>query len=326
MDGIVADRLRHTPCSRAACTGRYWSAGHVGAPPGAADPAVVRSSAAGGLPPARGCPRGPSRPAAPISGWPARTSSLPRSRPTMHNGASSDPANRIGSLGSRPTAVDRLVDRELGALGLPPDRLDQLGNALGSEHNLCKSGVTAGATIRDVSTRRLRRIRRATTVRVWSVSRESRRSATNRSASSCPTGRVDRWSQGPMAKLMTRIFIYDTTLRDGSQGEGVNFSLQDKLLITARLDEAGIRLYRGRLSALQPQGRRLFPRGPRPGSEARQGRRLRHDPAPRRRRRGRSGHEGPGRAPGRPRSPSSARAGTCTSTMSSASRSTRTCG
>lgn len=38
---------------------------------------------------------------------------------------------------------------------------------------------------------------------------------------------------------MTRIQIYDTTLRDGSQGEGVNFSLQDKLMITARLDELG---------------------------------------------------------------------------------------
>ena len=38
---------------------------------------------------------------------------------------------------------------------------------------------------------------------------------------------------------MPQIQIYDTTLRDGSQGEGVNFSLQDKLLITARLDELG---------------------------------------------------------------------------------------
>ncbi len=38
---------------------------------------------------------------------------------------------------------------------------------------------------------------------------------------------------------MRRIEIYDTTLRDGSQGEGVSFSLQDKLLLTARLDSLG---------------------------------------------------------------------------------------
>ena len=37
-----------------------------------------------------------------------------------------------------------------------------------------------------------------------------------------------------------KIQIYDTTLRDGSQGEGVNFSLQDKLLIARRLDELGV--------------------------------------------------------------------------------------
>ncbi|MDX1963143.1 MAG: citramalate synthase [Pirellulales bacterium] len=38
---------------------------------------------------------------------------------------------------------------------------------------------------------------------------------------------------------MRRIQIYDTSLRDGSQGEGVIFSLQDKLAITRRLDELG---------------------------------------------------------------------------------------
>ncbi len=38
---------------------------------------------------------------------------------------------------------------------------------------------------------------------------------------------------------MRRIEIYDTTLRDGSQGEGVNFSLQDKLLLSERLDSLG---------------------------------------------------------------------------------------
>src|SRR5207253_195302 len=44
---------------------------------------------------------------------------------------------------------------------------------------------------------------------------------------------------------MTRIRIYDTTLRDGSQGEGINFSLQDKLLLTRRLDELGVDFIEG---------------------------------------------------------------------------------
>ncbi len=38
---------------------------------------------------------------------------------------------------------------------------------------------------------------------------------------------------------MRRIEIYDTTLRDGSQGEGVSFSLQDKLAIAERLAQMG---------------------------------------------------------------------------------------
>jgi len=31
-----------------------------------------------------------------------------------------------------------------------------------------------------------------------------------------------------------RIFVYDTTLRDGSQGEGVSFSVEDKVKIAWR--------------------------------------------------------------------------------------------
>ena len=38
---------------------------------------------------------------------------------------------------------------------------------------------------------------------------------------------------------MRRIQIYDTTLRDGAQAEGITFSLQDKLLIAKRLDDMG---------------------------------------------------------------------------------------
>ena len=41
------------------------------------------------------------------------------------------------------------------------------------------------------------------------------------------------------------IQIYDTTLRDGSQGEGVSFSLQDKLNIAIRLAEAGVDFIEG---------------------------------------------------------------------------------
>jgi 2-isopropylmalate synthase len=43
----------------------------------------------------------------------------------------------------------------------------------------------------------------------------------------------------------TPIAIYDTTLRDGSQGEGVSFSLQDKLNIAQRLAEIGIDFVEG---------------------------------------------------------------------------------
>lgn len=42
-----------------------------------------------------------------------------------------------------------------------------------------------------------------------------------------------------------RVQLYDTTLRDGSQGEGVNFSLQDKLMITRKLDELGFDFIEG---------------------------------------------------------------------------------
>src|ERR1041385_3062965 len=39
--------------------------------------------------------------------------------------------------------------------------------------------------------------------------------------------------------------IYDTTLRDGRQGEGINFSVADKLRIAERLDHFGIHYIEG---------------------------------------------------------------------------------
>src|SRR5262252_4930115 len=57
---------------------------------------------------------------------------------------------------------------------------------------------------------------------------------------------------------MPRIYIYDTTLRDGSQGEGVNFSLQDKLLLTRRLDEMGVDYIEGGYPLSNPKDFEYF--------------------------------------------------------------------
>ena len=41
------------------------------------------------------------------------------------------------------------------------------------------------------------------------------------------------------------INIYDTTLRDGAQMEGVNFSINDKIKIAEKLDDFGVDFIEG---------------------------------------------------------------------------------
>jgi 2-isopropylmalate synthase len=59
---------------------------------------------------------------------------------------------------------------------------------------------------------------------------------------------------------MPRIEIYDTTLRDGSQGEGVNFSVEDKLQITVKLDELGFDFIEGGYPLSNPKDAEYFQR------------------------------------------------------------------
>jgi 2-isopropylmalate synthase len=59
---------------------------------------------------------------------------------------------------------------------------------------------------------------------------------------------------------MRRIQIYDTTLRDGAQGEGVSFSLQDKLALTERLDRLGFDYIEGGYPASNEKDFRYFQR------------------------------------------------------------------
>ena len=56
----------------------------------------------------------------------------------------------------------------------------------------------------------------------------------------------------------SRIEIYDTTLRDGTQGEGVNFSVADKLRLAERFDHFGIHYIEGGWPGSNPRDIEFF--------------------------------------------------------------------
>ena len=57
---------------------------------------------------------------------------------------------------------------------------------------------------------------------------------------------------------MPTLEIYDTTLRDGTQGFGVDLSLADKLALTERLDTLGVRYIEGGWPGSNPKDRAYF--------------------------------------------------------------------
>src|SRR5579871_3126297 len=57
-----------------------------------------------------------------------------------------------------------------------------------------------------------------------------------------------------------RIFTFDTTLRDGTQGESVSFSVDDKLVIAQKLDELGIDYIEGGWPGSNPKDKEFFER------------------------------------------------------------------
>src|SRR5262245_34634248 len=58
--------------------------------------------------------------------------------------------------------------------------------------------------------------------------------------------------------MARRVDIYDTTLRDGTQGEGFNLSLQDKLQIATKLDELGVDYIEGGFPLSNPKDEAFF--------------------------------------------------------------------
>ena len=57
---------------------------------------------------------------------------------------------------------------------------------------------------------------------------------------------------------MEKIKLYDTTLRDGMQSEGISFSLEDKLSIARCLDKLGIDYIEGGYAASNPKEMQFF--------------------------------------------------------------------
>ncbi len=57
---------------------------------------------------------------------------------------------------------------------------------------------------------------------------------------------------------MRRVQVYDTTLRDGAQREGISFSLEDKLKIAVRLDSLGIDYIEGGWPGANPKDTEFF--------------------------------------------------------------------
>jgi 2-isopropylmalate synthase len=62
----------------------------------------------------------------------------------------------------------------------------------------------------------------------------------------------------PGSDAAARIDIYDTTLRDGSQGQGVSFSTADKLRIAERLDGFGVHYIEGGWPGSNPKDVEFF--------------------------------------------------------------------
>ncbi|MBA7561819.1 (R)-citramalate synthase [subsurface metagenome] len=59
---------------------------------------------------------------------------------------------------------------------------------------------------------------------------------------------------------MSSIQLYDTTLRDGLQGEGISFSVADKLNIARKLDELGVHFIEGGWPGSNPKDVEFFTR------------------------------------------------------------------
>src|SRR5687768_16759764 len=66
----------------------------------------------------------------------------------------------------------------------------------------------------------------------------------------------------PVPPLPESVDIYDTTLRDGSQQEGLSLTVDDKLRVAAQLDLLGVAYIEGGWPGANPKDDEFFQRAP----------------------------------------------------------------
>ena len=64
--------------------------------------------------------------------------------------------------------------------------------------------------------------------------------------------------KGLLMKISDSFHIYDTTLRDGAQQEGLNLSVHDKLTIARHLDDLGVGFIEGGWPGANPKDTEFF--------------------------------------------------------------------
>src|SRR5262249_173927 len=67
-----------------------------------------------------------------------------------------------------------------------------------------------------------------------------------------------RRRQWPRSMTRERLYLFDTTLRDGAQTSGVDFSLDDKIAVAAMLDRLGLDYVEGGYPGANPTDSAFF--------------------------------------------------------------------
>src|SRR5262245_10469777 len=88
--------------------------------------------------------------------------------------------------------------------------------------------------------------------------RGSKRSNTIFAVAARAEGGMSEAARATTTQMKRTVQIYDTTLRDGTQAEGISFSLVDKLRIAEKLDQFGVAYIEGGWPGSNPKDADFF--------------------------------------------------------------------